>query len=85
MSSTMMGAAILIVMEFCEPQRIPTYVGIGNTSVGLVGIVAPLIGAGLAEVNYTLLFAVSAGIQLVAFILMRWWVREPRHGQRHAA
>jgi len=85
MSSTVMGAAILIVMEFCEPQRIPTYVGIGNTGVGLVGIVAPLIGAGLANVNYALLFAVSAGIQPLAFLLMRWWVREPRHVQRHAA
>lgn len=78
-SSAILGSAILVVMEFCEPQRIPTYVGIGNTSVGLVGLIAPLFGAGLAEMSYALLFAVSCGIGLIAFILMRWWVQEPRH------
>jgi MFS family permease len=77
-SSAILGSAILVVMEFCEPQRIPTYVGIGNTGVGLVGVIAPLIGAGLAQVNYGLLFAVSSCVGWVAFILMRWWVREPR-------
>jgi MFS family permease len=81
-SSAIMGSAILVVMEFCEPQRIPTYVGIGNTGVGLVGVIAPLIGAGLAGVSYGLLFAVSSGIALSAFILMRWWVREPRHAAK---
>ncbi len=81
-SSAGLGSAILIVMEFCEPQRIPTYVGIGNTGVGLVGLVAPLIGAGLAEASYSLLFAVSSGIALGAFILMRWWVREPRQAAK---
>jgi MFS family permease len=81
-SSAILGSAILIVMEFCEPQRIPTYVGIGNTGVGLIGIIAPLIGAGLAQVNYGLLFAVSSCVGWVAFILMRWWVREPRQAEK---
>jgi len=81
-SSAVMGSAILVVMEFCEPQRIPTYVGIGNTGVGLIGIIAPLIGAGLAQVNYRLLFAVSSCVGWVAFILMCWWVREPRHAAK---
>jgi len=81
-SSAILGSAILVVMEFCEPQRIPTYVGIGNTGVGLVGVIAPLIGAGLAQVNYGLLFAVSCGVGLIAFILMHWWVQEPRHVEK---
>ena len=68
-----------MVIEFCEPQRRPTYVGIGNTCVGLVSIVGPLIGAGLAEMGYGWLFAVSTGINLMAFALMHWWVCEPRH------
>ena len=78
-SSAVMVSGILVVMEFCEPQRRPTYVGIGNTCVGLVSIVGPLIGAGLAEMGYGWLFAVSTGINLVAFALMLGWVREPRH------
>jgi MFS family permease len=81
-SSAILGSAILVVMEFSEPQRIPTYVGIGNTSVGLVGVIAPLIGAGLAGMSYGLLFAVSCGVGLIAFILMRWWVQEPRHVEK---
>jgi len=43
-----MVLGILIVMEFCEPGRRPTYVGLANTGVGLVSMVAPLLGAWLA-------------------------------------
>jgi len=71
-------SGILVVLEFCEPPRRPTYVGIANTGVGLVGMVSPLLGAWLASVDYGWLFALSAGISFVALLLMRWWVREPR-------
>lgn len=71
-------SGILVVLEFCEPPRRPTYVGIANTGVGLVGMVSPLLGAWLASVDYGWLFALSAGLSFVALILMRWWVREPR-------
>ncbi len=71
-------SGILVVMEFCEPGRRPTYVGIANTSVGLVSILAPLLGAWLASVSYSWLFAVGAAVNLVAFFVMHWKVREPR-------
>ncbi|MFW6184744.1 MAG: MFS transporter, partial [Chloroflexota bacterium] len=71
-------SGILVVLEFSGPQRRPTYVGLANTGVGLVGSVAPLLGAGLAEYSFDLLFALSAAAGLLGFILMRWWVREPR-------
>jgi MFS family permease len=77
-SSAVVGSAMLVVMEFCAPERRPTYIGITSTSVGMVGLVAPLIGAGLASISYEGLFAVCVGIDLAAFGLMRWWVREPR-------
>jgi len=77
-SSAVIGSAMLVVMEFCEPVRRPTYIGITSTSVGVVGIVAPLIGAALASAGYNWLFAVCVAIDAVALILMRWWVREPR-------
>jgi MFS family permease len=71
-------SGILLVLEFCEPQRRPTYVGLANTGVGLVSVVAPLLGAWLAGINYNWLFALSAGVNLVALAMMRWWVQEPR-------
>lgn len=71
-------SGILIVMEFSEPERRPTYVGIANTGAGLMGVMAPLLGAGLARVDYGLLFAISAAVNLVAVALFGAWVREPR-------
>jgi MFS family permease len=73
---------ILVVMEFAAPDRRPTYVGITNTGVGLVSIVAPLLGAALASAGYGWLFGAAALINLAALILFRWWVREPRGLQR---
>ena len=77
------GAAIvsglLLAMEFSAPERRPTYVGLTNTGLGLVGGLAPLLGTGLAAVGYSWLFAASTGTYLVAAVLMTWWVREPRH------
>lgn len=71
-------SGILVVMEFCEPRRRPTYVGLSNTGVGLVNVAGPLLGIVLAGVGYGWLFALSAIANLVALAAMRWWVREPR-------
>jgi len=77
-SSTIIISGILVVMEFSPAEKRPTYVGLSNTAVGVVSSIAPLLGAGLANIAYSWLFAASAGIALAAFVLMRWWVREPR-------
>jgi MFS family permease len=74
-------SGILVSMEFSEPERRPTYAGMANTAVGLVSVVAPLLGAWLASKGYNWLFALSAGINLLALILMRWWVKEPRQAR----
>jgi MFS family permease len=74
----MVVSGILVIMEFCEPQRRPTYAGMVNSSIGLVGIAAPLIGAWLFQVSYSWLFALSAIVYLLAFIALHWWVKEPR-------
>jgi MFS family permease len=71
-------SGVLIVMEFSAPIRRPTYVGLTNTSVGLVSVIAPLAGAWLAELSYDVLFAVSAAASLLAFFMMRYWVSDPR-------
>jgi MFS family permease len=77
-SGAIIVSGILVVMEFSEPGRRPTYIGIANTSVGLVSIAAPLLGAWLASIGYGWLFAVGAVVNLAAFAVMHWRVREPR-------
>ena len=71
-------SGMLIVMEFCEPARRPTYTGLTGTGVGLVGMAAPLLGAWLADLGYGWLFALSTAVNLVALATMHWWVNEPR-------
>ena len=77
-SSATIVSGILVVMEFSTPERRPTYIGLANTGVGLVSVLAPLFGALLATIGYGWLFGLSAVASFVAFPLMRWWVREPR-------
>ena len=69
---------ILIVMEFGEPQRRPTYLGLANTIGGLASMAGPLLAAWLAGINFGLVFAVSAGIAAVALVVLIVWVRDPR-------
>ncbi len=74
-------SGLLVILEFCEPQRRPTYIGKANTAVGLTAMVAPLLGAWLAGASYPWLFAASLTIHGIAFAAMRWWVREPRYAE----
>ncbi|MBN1487380.1 MAG: MFS transporter [Anaerolineae bacterium] len=71
-------SGILVVMEFCQSERRPTYTGLANTVTGIAGGTAPLVGAILATQSYELLFAASAVSNLLGLLLMQWWVQEPR-------
>jgi MFS family permease len=71
-------SGILIVMEFAAPEKRPTYAGLTNTTVGIVSFLAPLIGTSLAGVGYGLLFALGGVVNLVCWLLLRFWVLEPR-------
>jgi MFS family permease len=73
-----MVSGILVVMEFAEPERRPTYIGITNTGVGIMGMIAPMLGTGLATLSYPWLFGLSALVSLLAAGAMRFWVQEPR-------
>ena len=77
-SGAILVSGTLITMEFSAPEQRPTYMGIANTGVGLANAIAPLVGGWLASFSYDWLFAVGAGVNLLAFTLMRWHVREPR-------
>jgi MFS family permease len=71
-------SGILIVMEFTEVTERTTYYGIVNTAVGIGFVVMPLVGAGLATIAYSWVFAVSAVAGLAAWVAFRWYVKEPR-------
>ncbi len=71
-------SGILIVMEFCAPEKRPTYAGLTNTGVGVISSLAPLVGAGLAGVGYDWLFAFGCLVNFGALLLMHFWVKEPR-------
>jgi MFS family permease len=78
MTGSIIVSGIMIAMEFCGPDRRPTYVGIANTGVGVVAAIAPLIGAALASAGYDLLFATATVVALLSLALFRFTVREPR-------
>ncbi|MEJ2209633.1 MAG: MFS transporter [Anaerolineae bacterium] len=77
--SALIGSGILIALEFSGAERRPTYVGITNTTVGIVNVVAPLLGTALAAAGYGWTFAASALVGLVAWTSLHWGVQEPRH------
>ena len=80
-TGAMMVSGLMIVFEFSPPKLRPTYTGLTNTSLGVLGIITPLIGAWLASMNYDWLFAVGAACSLAGLVVIRWLVREPRWEQ----
>jgi MFS family permease len=71
-------SGMMIVLEFSPDKLRPTYAGLSNTAMGLLGMVSPLIGAWLASRSYDWLFALSALFWLAGLTSLRFWVREPR-------
>ena len=71
-------SGILINMEFSRPEHLPSYVGIANTTMGISGVMAPLVGGFLAIRGYNLLFVLSILFAVLAFILLMATVQEPR-------
>lgn len=76
-------SGMLVVWEFCETSRVPTYSGLANTTRGVAGLLAPILATTLAEWDYEILFGVCGFLLLVGLGLFIFWVREPRwHGRR---
>jgi MFS family permease len=71
-------SGIPVSMEFSAAEKRPTYMGLTNSSVGVVSMIGPLLGAWLALRGYNWLFAASAFTSLLALIAFHWWVQEPR-------
>lgn len=72
-------SGVMLTLEFAPPGRQPTYAGLVNTTLGIVGVTAPLLGAWLASFDFRLLFLLSVGLTLMGFLLFVLLVRDPRH------
>jgi MFS family permease len=74
--------SMAFVMEFCLPGIRPTYIGLSNTLNGIASAVAPIVGGLIASMmGYSALFIVALVLALTAFVMLRWWVHDPRHVQ----
>jgi MFS family permease len=72
-------SGLMIAIEFCGPELRPTYIGLNNTTFGIVAVFSPIIGGWMAgEFGYQALFGASFLVGLLTFAMTRWWVREPR-------
>lgn len=68
-----------ILIEFCAPEDRPTYVGLTNTLLAPVVILAPLLGGWIATAfGYPALLTTASTVALVGGLLFVFWVREPR-------
>ncbi len=77
-------SGVMIILEFAPREQRPTYIGLANTAIGVVGMLASSIATGLASISYTLIFTVATVMSVVSFGLMQWGVREPRSIQTNA-
>ena len=73
-----MVSSMLVVLEFCTSDKRPTYLGLANTLTGLGSMIAPLVGAGLVMIGYSWVFIASMLTSLVALLMLRFLVRDPR-------
>ncbi len=82
-----MLSGMSIAMEFSSVEDRPAYIGMANTIPGVASAIAPLFGGWLAgAAGYPLMFGLSAAVGLAGFVLLRWFVRDPRfHRLRIAA
>ena len=72
-------SSLNIILEFCAPEDRPTYIGLTNSALAPMLILAPIFGGWLAgALGFTVLFSIALAVAVAAFFLMLLWVREPR-------
>jgi MFS family permease len=75
-----------IILEFCDPEDRPTYIGMTNTLLAPARALAPIIGGWLATwAGYRGMFVVGLLVSILGSALLALWVREPRRVQSGAA
>jgi MFS family permease len=77
--SARMVSGMNIILEFCEPEDRPTYIGLTSTLLAPTYALGPILGGWLAtRVDYRGMFLVALALSLVGGLMMLGWVREPR-------
>lgn len=68
-----------IAMEFGEEANRPTYIGMSKTLTGPFLLIAPIIAGWLVNFwGYQSMFIISLIVSIIAFIIIRFFVVEPR-------
>jgi len=68
-----------IAMEFGSEIDRPTYIGMSKTLIGPFLLIAPIIAGGLVNFwGYQSMFLISLIISIFAFVIIRFFVTEPR-------
>ncbi len=74
-----MVSGLSIILEFCEADERPTYIGLTNTLLAPSRVLAPILGGWLATwLGYSPMFAVAMAAATVGSSMLGLWVREPR-------
>jgi MFS family permease len=72
-------SAFNIIIEFCQAEDRPTYIGLTNTLLAPLLALGPVIGGWLAiSTGYPGLFLAALVVSITGGVLMAVWVREPR-------
>jgi MFS family permease len=68
-----------IILEFCNEEDRPTFIGLTNTLLAPLFALAPILGGFLASAfGYQTLFVVAFLSVLCGAVLLNFWVKEPR-------
>ncbi|MGD2157996.1 MAG: MFS transporter [Anaerolineales bacterium] len=68
-----------IAMEFGAEDERPTYIGMSKTLTGPFLLVAPIIGGGLVKLwGYQSMFLTALMISMISFVIIKFFVEEPR-------
>lgn len=74
------ASSLNIILEFCAPEDRPTYIGLTNTLLAPMLILAPIFGGWLAgALGLRVMFNIALAVAISGTLLLFFWVREPRH------
>lgn len=69
----------MIVYEYSKADIRPTYIGLNNTWLGVMNLIAPIVGGLIAQhYGYLCLFLVAGCLLFIGGLLLTFYVREPR-------
>jgi MFS family permease len=67
-------------MEFGSEEERPTYIGLSKTLTGPFFLVAPILGGSIIQLwGYNSMFLTALILSLAAFIIIRFFVQDPRN------